>query len=157
MSHFEEALRRTLNNEGGVVDDPHDPGGLTKYGISKRAYPRLDIANLSLVDARDIYWRDYWKRAGCQQLQNLEVACKVFDLAVNVGVLRAVKMLQRALCRFGADLREDGKLGPKTAAAANGHPHPAAMLMALRIEAGRYYIELGRPRYLAGWLNRLAG
>lgn len=156
MTHFDEALRRTLKNEGGLVDDPHDPGGLTQYGISQRAYPRIDISSLTLVDARNIYRRDYWQRAGCDLLQDKEIACKLFDLAVNIGPLRAVKMLQAAVNHLGAGLTVDGRLGPVTAAAVNRQRHPEALLMALRAEAARYYINLDQPRYLAGWLARLA-
>ena len=63
MSKFDACLAFTLSWEGGYVNNPADPGGETKYGISKRAYPKLDIANLTLEQARDIYYRDYY-RAG---------------------------------------------------------------------------------------------
>ncbi len=55
MTNFEGALKFTLSWKGGLVNDPNDPGGETKYGISKRAYPELDIANLTLEQAKGIY------------------------------------------------------------------------------------------------------
>ena len=48
MSDFDKAFELVIGHEGGLVDHPADPGGLTKYGISKRAYPNLDIRNLTL-------------------------------------------------------------------------------------------------------------
>jgi hypothetical protein len=62
--HFERAVAFVLRHEGGYVNDPRDPGGETKYGISKRAYPRLDIKGLTEADAKEIYRRDYWEKAG---------------------------------------------------------------------------------------------
>ena len=55
MAHFERAIDKTLAWEGGYVNDPKDPGGETKYGISKRAHPDVDIKNLSREKACAIY------------------------------------------------------------------------------------------------------
>ena len=52
---FSDAVKIVLKHEGGYVDDPVDPGGETKYGISKKAYPFLDIKNLTIKQASDIY------------------------------------------------------------------------------------------------------
>src|SRR5574343_326744 len=65
---FDQAFDRLIGHEGGYVFDPHDPGGETKFGISKRAYPALDIAALTLADAKAIYRRDYWDGAQCDRL-----------------------------------------------------------------------------------------
>lgn len=78
--------------EGGYVNDPADPGGETKYGISKRAYPNVDIRNLTPELAGTIYENDYWGPAGCAQLPP-GMALVVFDSAVNCGVQRAVNWL----------------------------------------------------------------
>ena len=53
--NFEDAFDRLISHEGGYVNDPLDPGGETKFGISKRSYPTLDIAALTREDARAIY------------------------------------------------------------------------------------------------------
>jgi len=84
MSFFEAAFTLVVGIEAGLVSDPADPGGLTKYGISKRAYPDLDIANLTLEDAKAIYQRDYWDRCGCDS-HGWERALCLFDCAVNQG------------------------------------------------------------------------
>ena len=60
MSNFDRAFRFLIGEEGGYVNDPADPGGETKFGISKRAYPQLDIKSLTLDQAKAIYRRDYW-------------------------------------------------------------------------------------------------
>ena len=110
---FEDAVRFTLRPdiEGGYVNDPRDPGGETKFGISKRAYPDLDIANLQLKDAEMIYRTDYWDPIHGDELP-LEVGIAVFDTAVNMGIRAAIVCLQLAL-RVVAD----GKIGANTLAA----------------------------------------
>jgi len=110
---FDEAFAKTIGHEGGYVNDPRDPGGETKYGVSKRAYPALNIAALTLADAEAIYRRDYWTPAGCDAVPDA-IKADLFDTAVNAGVGRAIRLLQRAV---GA--AEDGVLGPKTLAAIN--------------------------------------
>ena len=77
---------------GGLVNDPDDPGGLTKWGISQRAYPKLDIKNLTQADAEFIYYRDYWRPCGAEALPWPLQLCH-FDAAVNHGRGRARKFL----------------------------------------------------------------
>lgn len=102
------ALDLILKHEGGYVNDPNDPGGETKYGISKRAYPAIDIANLTESQARKIYTNDYYLKARCEQLP-VGVDLVVFDMAVNAGVKRAIQLLQTLV---GCDA--DGIIGPNT-------------------------------------------
>ena len=128
---FKKSLEFTLKWEGGYVNDPDDPGGETKWGISKRAYPDLDIKNLSPEIAATIYFRDYFVPSGAVNLPFPE--CVVaFDTAVNLGVGR---------CKQFIEINETGAKG----------------LIAQR-EA--YYIGLIKKKpalqkYLKGWLNRL--
>lgn len=75
-------------NDGAYTDDPNDPGGETRWGISKRAYPNLDIKNLSFEQATDIYAKDYWDACGCDAIPFPDCVA-VFDTAVNCGVSRA--------------------------------------------------------------------
>ena len=91
--NFERALKFVLQHEGGLVEDPRDPGGVTKYGISQRAYPHLDIRKLTVEQAREIYLRDYWIRAGCDALP-WPRDLLVFDTAVNLGIRRAREFLR---------------------------------------------------------------
>lgn len=105
---FDQAFDKLIDHEGGYVNDRRDPGGETKFGISKRSYPDLNIENLTLDDAKRIYLRDYWQRARCDDLPPM-VAFQVFDTAVNSGIGQSIRFLQRAV---GA--ADDGIVGPLT-------------------------------------------
>ncbi|HSY77906.1 MAG TPA: glycosyl hydrolase 108 family protein, partial [Bacteroidia bacterium] len=98
--------------EGGnkVTNTVNDKGGLTKYGISQAAYPNLDISNLTKEQATDVYRNDYWNTAGCNGLK-LEIQFIHFDTAVNMGVGKAIKILQQA-----SGVPIDGILGTETLA-----------------------------------------
>lgn len=102
---FERAFEIVVGAEGGYVNDPQDPGGETKYGISKRVYPSFDIKNLTLEQARGIYFEDYWLKAGCDQIADARLAILVFDCAVNQGVSRARQIFSIAkdLASFQAE------------------------------------------------------
>ena len=91
---FSDAIAFVLDHEGGYVNHPNDPGGETKWGISKKSYPHLDIKALTVEEARSIYHRDYWtKIRGDQVPPPLDLA--LFDFAVNSGTYRAVRFLRR--------------------------------------------------------------
>jgi len=159
---FERAVARVLVDEGGYADNPSDPGGATKFGISKREYPQLDIAALTRADAVAIYYRDWWQRYRYSDLPG-PIGAKLFGLAVNIGPEHAVRCLQRALRACGRRLAEDGALGRATAIAAAG-ANQLALIAALRAEAAGYYralaaLERGRRadgdrEFLEGWLTR---
>ena len=106
--NFDTAFERLIGHEGGYVNNPADPGGETKYGISKRAYPDVDIAALTVEQAKAIYLRDYWGRAQCDTLPPA-VAFQVFDTAVNSGIGQAIRFLQRAV-----GVADDGVMGALT-------------------------------------------
>jgi lysozyme family protein len=105
---FDESFEKLIGHEGAYSNNPRDPGGETKFGISKRAYPDLDIANLTLEQAKAIYLRDYWNRAQCDKFPPI-VAFQVFDCAVNSGIGQAIRFLQRAV-----GVADDGQVGPMT-------------------------------------------
>lgn len=99
---FDEMVGRVLNLEGGLSLNPDDPGNYaggelrgTKFGISARSYPEEDIQGLTVERAKDIYYHDYWLRAGCDRLPQ-GLAFVHFDAAVNHGVSAAKKFLQNA-------------------------------------------------------------
>lgn len=94
--------------EGGYSNNPKDPGGETKFGISKRAYPYVDIKNLTLEKAAELYRKDYWDEVNADKLPPY-LRLHVFDAAINQGVGAACGMLQAAL-----GLPVDGIIGPKT-------------------------------------------
>lgn len=148
QSPFDVALALLLRLEGGYVDDPADPGGETKFGISKRAYPGLDIGALTEADAAAIYRRDFWDALRCDTLPPALAVC-LFDAAVNQGRNAAIRLLQRAV---GA--KEDGVLGPDTLArAASAQAVQIDDFMARR---AKRYAELSTvSTYGLGWFRRL--
>lgn len=82
-------IQKTIRLEGGYVFDEDDPGGETKYGISKRTYPDLDIKNLTPEMAEEIYKRDFWDKLGLDAYTNPRYQWKVFDISINMGRVTA--------------------------------------------------------------------
>lgn len=99
--------------------DPNDPGGVTKYGISKRAYPELDIENLTKEEAKYLTWRDYWEKTNLDLINSKEIGASLLDFFFHSGtdeVLRIQKLLKN---EFRKNISLDGFLGPQTATAIN--------------------------------------
>jgi len=115
MATFEDAVELILEHEGGYVNHKSDPGGETNYGISKRAYPEVDIKGLTKQTAAEIYRTDYWNKIKGDDLP-FPLALVTLDAAVNSGTRRASQWLQKAV---GAT--PDGAIGAKTIVAANVH------------------------------------
>lgn len=148
MSAFDSAFATVVGLEGGYTNDPRDPGGETRYGISKRANPDLDIKNLTLDQAKARYLANYWQPAGCTDLPPF-AALLAFDCSVNQGPEVALQFMQSAV-----GVKVDGELGPKTRAAfAAVRPVELAKFMALR--AARYVTDKNFATYGHGWFNRL--
>lgn len=156
---FEAIIGQTLAHEGGYSKNSSDAGGETNYGISKRSYPDVDIKNLTLEEAKAIYKRDFWDNQGYSQIQDIDLASKVFDLGVNMGTKNAVILLQRALKANGfKTLEDDGVYGSATKEALNT-ADTKKVLIALRSEAAGYYRRIvasnsSQKVFLKGWLNR---
>jgi lysozyme family protein len=120
MNDFDQIFAFVVSSEGGFTSNPADPGNWTgrkigagkcrgtKFGISAGAHPELDIANLTLDEAKTIYRNEYWNRIGGDRLP-APIALLVFDAAVNNGIGRAVRWLQQAV-----SVAQDGMIGPRT-------------------------------------------
>lgn len=157
---FESAIAKVLKDEGGYVNHPSDPGGETNFGISKRSYPNVDIKNLTVEKAKDIYYSDFWKTGPYDNLVCAPLAEKTFNTAVNAGNSRAFKLLQQAANACGANLVVDGAVGPKTIAAINSLDGNK-VLEAYRKEQAAFYNGLvakdsSKKVFLKGWLARAA-
>jgi lysozyme family protein len=149
MSNFDIAIARLLDNEGGYVNDPADPGGETKWGICKRDHPDLDIAALTRDDAINFY-RGFWGAIHGNELV-LEVASQLLGFAVNAGTGTAIRKGQEA-----AGVADDGHWGPVTQTAIIALK-PAVFTMRFAALKTRYYTKLTTwPRFGAGWMNRVA-
>lgn len=105
---FQKALNFTLKHEGGYVNHSKDPGGETKFGISKASYPRENIKDLTKERAAELYRKDYWNKMKASDMPE-PIAMLAFDMAINHGVSRATKMIQKVV---GA--KTDGIVGKKT-------------------------------------------
>jgi len=157
---FESAVAFVLDQEG---DWTTDTGGATRFGISQRAYPNMDLSSLTVEDAKRIYRRDYWDALTLGELPwPLDLA--MLDVAVNLGNKEAVKCLQSAVNQLGEceRLEVDGLLGPVTLGAVQS---PAgdrgrATLLAMMVALGRLdmHYQLAAhdnyALYMRGWAGR---
>jgi lysozyme family protein len=149
MTRFDIAFKQVVGEEGGYSDNPKDPGGATKYGISHRSYPFLDIKNLTLENAKAIYERDYWNACRCREIAE-PLDLFLFDAAVNQGVKTAIKILQRSL-----GLDENGVITIALVHSANASGREGAMLF-LTARVMRYEGTKGFSiGYGKGWIKRL--
>jgi lysozyme family protein len=163
--NFEKAFIELIGIEGGYVNDPTDRGGETKYGISKRSYPHLDIKNLSLQDAKEIYYRDFWQVNGLDNILKYEVAAELFDTGVNMGVGIASRFLQEALNLMNRngqnfqDLKVDGQIGPATISAYRKVDDRILLkvLNGLQFERYKSICEKNpsQEKYFNGWMKRV--
>ncbi len=146
--NFDEAFARLIGNEGRYVNNPADPGGETNWGISKRSYPDLDIANLTRDQAAAIYLRDFWNPLGAAPDA---VKFQVFDFAVNSGMQTAIRKLQAAI-----GVADDGHWGPVSAAKLAGMDEND-VLMRFVAQRLRFWTGLSSwPTFGKGWANRAA-
>ena len=152
MTDFDKAMEFVFRWEGGYVNDPQDPGGETNHGISKKAYPNVDITNLTKEAAKEIYRRDYWIKGKCDRM-DWPLNIVQMDCAVNAGIPQASKFLQRAL---GVD--DDGRIGPVTLSAIRDYDADVLAVLAIA-EREHFYRILAQKKpqlskFLNGWLNR---
>ncbi len=159
MQSVEAIARDIVAREGGYVNDPDDPGGATKYGVTIHTLRRLgldldgdgdvdsaDVRRLSIERATEIFVRHYYERPGIDMLP-APLRSSVFDMYVNAGA-NAIRILQRLLAEFGEPVKVDGALGPKTArATANAYIKARAYLVdAYGIARRDYYYSLADRR-----------
>ena len=150
---FKEIVRGIIRREGGFVDHPDDPGGQTKYGIAKRSHPEEDIKNLTKKRAQEIYYDKYWVPSKTPYLPH-DIQETFFDMVVNMGQRRAVKILQEACNSKKCGLVVDGLIGKNTIAAAK--KIDPSRLKVFRI---LFYTDLIRRKpklktFIVGWIRR---
>lgn len=169
MADFELAIVKTLAREGGskYTETPGDTGGATKFGISQRAYPHLNIKTLTETEAKAIYKRDYWDRVMGGGINSQPIAESIFDFAVNAGVSTSIKIAQKTVNRVlpGA-LDVDGAIGPRTLAALNHCSEftnsQELFLSVFALEKIQRYADIcnknrEQSKFLLGWVNRTLG
>lgn len=143
----------TPKDDLGYVNDPTDPGGETKGGISKRAFPHLDMQNLTLEKIVSLYHVRYWRAAHCADW-SAPVALMVFDAAVQHGPVTAIELLQEI-----SEAKSDGKVGPLTRAAV-ATLDAGYLVNRYSLRRARFYARIitknqSQTRFIEGWHNRL--
>uniref|UniRef100_A0A6M3IS71 Putative glycoside hydrolase n=1 Tax=viral metagenome TaxID=1070528 RepID=A0A6M3IS71_9ZZZZ len=151
---FEKSVEKILALEGGYVNDREDAGGPTRWGISQRSYPEISIDDLTRDQAIEIYFRDFWGPGRLGEFERREIAEKIFSLGVNMGLRKAIVILQLALIYTGRKVRLDGMVGPATIGAVNGHENAEWLLDKIKLFAVREYASIGKVRFLRGWIER---
>lgn len=146
---FDTAVEIILRHEGGRSDHNQDPGRLTKFGISKKAFPHLDIDALTVQDAKDIYFEHYWKPTRCEDLPE-KVRLVVFDGAVNQGVAATIGLLQVVV---GSPV--DGVMGPNTIKKCFEYPEELIVEKLVALRCQRYFDNSKFRFFGAGWIARL--
>ncbi len=130
-------IEKTIALEGGYVCDPADNGGETKFGISKKAFPNVDIKNLTKEMAVELYREHYWNKLHLDSYTNIQFRWKLFDIAVNQGVGTAMSFIM--LLQKPKDTQE-------------------AVFELAEMQMKRYInLVIGKPvllRFLRGWGNR---
>jgi len=170
MDRFLEVAQIVLGHEGGLVDDPADKGGRTNLGVTqgtltsaRAVIPGLPekVDDLTRGQALAIYKALYWDKAKCDELPE-PVDFLVFDAAINCGVGGAAKQLQRALVRLGANIRDDGAIGPLTMSAFwtawdSQKWRVIAAVQEQRLEWHNSIVARDKTqlKFLHGWLNRI--
>lgn len=147
---FDDAFNRLMVSEGGYVNNPADPGGETKYGISKRSYPNEDIKNMTPERAKVLFRRDFWDRVNADKLYD-GVAYQLADFAYNSGPETAVRYFQRAI-----GVADDGHWGPHSQAVADATSE-SDMIMLLNAERLDFMTRLKNWADASrGWARRIA-
>jgi len=153
---FEKCLTNVLKHEGGFVNHPADPGGMTNLGVTKKVYEewvgyevdKQDMMKLQKTDVSPIYKKNYWDRVKCDDLP-IGVNYVIFDMSVNHGTGRASKFLQKVV---GAEV--DGAIGSKTLSKVE-KMNNMDIIEALCLEREDFYRNLNHfDTFGNGWLNR---
>ena len=160
MAQFQPAFEFMMSHEDpgltGVVTV--DSGGKTRYGISQKAFPELDIENLSIEQAANIYRNNYWFPMHGPDTREQVIANKLLDMAVNMGVRAATVITQKACGDAGNSVVADGQFGMLTLISVN-NCDADTLLDCLRSRSKDHYCRIAAAnpdegKYLNGWLSR---
>ena len=159
MHSVESIAAEIVRREGGYVNDPDDPGGATKHGVTLKTLQGLkadltgdgrvdvtDVKALTPAQAAEIYVRHYYRAPRIDLLPE-PLQASVFDMQVNAGA-NAVRILQRLMAAFGLPLKDDGVIGPLTArtVAQAMDAAPDHLVDAYGIARRSYYYRLADQR-----------
>ena len=190
MANFSEAHKIVMRHEGGYANNPYDRGGETYKGIARKIHPTWPgwvivdqvtsktpliyhindalNADMGIQELVLRFYKDqFWDAVMLDSINNQAIATELYDTAVNMGTGTASLFLQRTLNvlnRNGqdyADLKLDGRVGPKTVDTTNRHPRPNDLLKVLNILQGYKYVSIceanpSQEIFMRGWLSRVS-
>jgi lysozyme family protein len=158
QNNWDNAFKMMLASEGGYVNHPSDPGGMTNLGVTKRVWEEWvgresnekEMRSLTPDMVESLYKRKFWDACKCDDLPN-GIDYLVFDFAVNAGPGRSAKILQTAI-----GVPADGGIGPITLAAVNAQ-EPDVLIEKFSQAKEDFYRSLNTfDTFGKGWLNRVA-
>lgn len=149
VMNFDEAITYILEYEGGYSDHPDDPGSKTKYGVSQRAYPKINIKDLTVEQAKNIYKLDYWDLCGAELLPPA-LRLMVLDCAVLQGIQTSIKFTQRCV-----GVKSDGHIGPVTKLALNNINQIDFLIVYSKLRLERFSSLPHWGTFGVGWTKRL--
>lgn len=157
--HFEEAFQYISKSEGGYINHKYDAGGETKFGISKKWYPNLNIKDLTLDQAKIIYYEDYWLRYNLDKLIHRELAIKVFDTMIVIGPRMGTLLLEESVQGMGYQIPADGIFDPELIYIANTECNQIDLIDRYQILMEYYFKRIvesnpSQKVFLQGWINR---
>jgi len=159
--NFEAALKELLKHEGGFVNHPKDPGGMTNLGVTRRVWERWvgrrvgeqEMRSLTPEKVAPLYKQRYWDKVHAYELPPA-LALQVFDFGVNAGPRRAIQTLQKSVGTLA-----DGLFGPMTRRAVNKYIDQYGLVKLVEVYAShrmRFYMSLKTFRYFGkGWSRRV--
>jgi len=165
---IEQLIKDLIELEGGYVNHPNDKGGPTKYGITLKTLTAYrghdleanDVKLLSKSEAADIYTQNYYLAPGIDQLPDL-IQPVTFDMAVNMGPVAAIKLVQQAIHKLGSPITVDGHLGPRSyqSAVIACNVYKTDILRNICLARKEFYRDLvdqdpKQSVFLTGWINR---
>lgn len=174
---IQKSLAVVFGHEGGLQCDRDDPGnwtggkvgsgrpGCTKFGIATNTYPLVDIRNLTLAKAAELYRRDFWNPLRLYELESQALATEIFDTAVNCGVGTGGNMVLQLVNIFGpAHYKLTGRVNAEQIEWINQYTRKktnrTTFWRALNVLQGSRYLEIIRknPRmmkYCNSWFSRV--
>ncbi len=155
MADFNIAVTKLIAREGGdkIVNKPDDAGGLTKFGISQKTYPKVSIASLTEALARQLYRADFWDKIHGDEIVSQAVAENVLDAAVLDGYGFAAHMIQAI-----AGVNQDGVIGSATVHAINA-VNEAFVVALFKNARVSHYVDIvtrrrDQEKFFLGWVGR---
>tara|TARA_R100001443_G_scaffold68655_2_gene77341 strand:- start:3524 stop:4042 length:519 start_codon:yes stop_codon:yes gene_type:complete len=155
-NNFDQCMKWVLHHEGGFVNHPDDPGGITNHGVTKKVYEEWverevseqEMRDLTHEDVAPIYKKNYWDRLRADDLPSGVDFC-TFDWGVNSGTSRSAKALQRMV-----GVTADGGIGPVTLQAVANH-EPQDLIEQMHYVRDQFYRSLSTfGTFGNGWTRR---